>query len=1252
MRRWLSRAMFVLAMLVALTAIAIVGGLLWLRSPWGNEFLRGQIVTRVGDAMNGEVRIGRLEGDPLSGVILHDFALVDDEGVPLVAAERVRVEYGPRNFLDRRILVDRVVLLRPDVTLIRDADRRWNFQTIWKERPPPPDPTKGWGSYVDLPRVELVEGTVTVRLADGSWPVLRWDENRFTGLSGTVGIRMDRRDGPVQRYVLEDLTFATTAPALRVRRLDGVATVTPDRVHLADVEFETPGTTLRAAGAVVLGERDSLAIEIAAPRLDLDEVRAFFPQVRLTGTGEFEGRLVGTAGALAVAIDRARVETGRSIVTVEGRIDDVVRPRLELDAVVEPLHPADVREWVAAYPVNQPVTGRIRLVGPPRRLDVEAELIAPAGALTLQGAVDFQGSVAGYDLTGTSRRLDVGALLGRPGVDLTLTGRYEIEGRGFGAGDLDARVVAELGPSRVYRWDVAALAGRGRLLGRRFVADTVWARTPESVVGASGAFDLAAGGGMTTDLTFASEDLSELWPGLGDWAERARGEFRLEGPYRGFDGTGTAVAGGLSVAGVTADSFAGEVQLTDVATPAFEMAAQGVFHNMATAGLFADSANVDLAYAGRRMTIDGEFDMAGDARASLRAVGDFTGPATVVALERLVYTTAGQTWRLDEGGRLAYSGGRLEAETARITQNGQILQVDGVLGIDPDAPSDLTFAAENVSLKEVARITGQPAGDWEGRATVRGRLSGTRRAPVIEADGEVSEGMIRGFRFLQAIGRIDYADQVTDVDLRVVTPTEGHEIVLTGRAPMDLSLVGGAVRLPDRPVDLLIEGQGTDLSLLGAFVPGLTNLAGPVDLRVEITGTSQAPRFAGRVEVRDGRLTIPASGMTYRGIVGTIEFDNDRIVVSEIRASDGDGGTLVMSGDIEVRNLQLGEFDLRATATELEVMDLSRQDIQINGALAVTGTTERPVVTGRIEVDEAIYRLPESSGKEVIDLNEAVIYVDIPGAGPARPAERTESLWTRARLDVDVVVTSDAIIQSNKARIEIAGDLSLLKPAGTRTPTFSGTLQVLRGYYEEFGQRFTIEGGDVFFYGTPDLNPGLHIVATRTVENVDGAGDVQVRITLGGTLNNPTIDISSVPLFDRSEIISIALFGTARPAAGQQRQFDETVQNLVTGGFLSAAAPLQAALSEELGVDVLEVSQFQDAAGQQATLFRIGKFISPDVYVTFEQEVGAGEASRVALRYQFTDHWTAQLNAGTGVGQQTDREGLQAGIDLYWEYTY
>ena len=46
------------------------------------------------------------------------------------------------------------------------------------------------------------------------------------------------------------------------------------------------------------------------------------------------------------------------------------------------------------------------------------------------------------------------------------------------------------------------------------------------------------------------------------------------------------------------------------------------------------------------------------------------------------------------------------------------------------------------------------------------------------------------------------------------------------------------------------------------------------------------------------------------------------------------------------------------------MVDLTRRYVQVNGDLELTGTTRQPVISGRVTVDEAIYRLPENRGED------------------------------------------------------------------------------------------------------------------------------------------------------------------------------------------------------------------------------------------------------------------------------------------------
>ncbi|HEU4464118.1 MAG TPA: translocation/assembly module TamB domain-containing protein, partial [Gemmatimonadota bacterium] len=1207
---------------------------------WGGEFVRGQIEGRLDDAVHGTVRVGRVRGNILTGITIEDLVIEDEDGVAFLRAGTVRASYRIAPFLDKRIAVDRVQLVRPEIRLIRGPDERWNFQEIFAREPGPPGPP-GWGSWIRIGTIDIQDGLVDVKFAEGGWPVLDWQANEFRDLDGTFEVAIFSRDESLKRFAARDLSFRMTGPEIDVLDLDGEGLLTPDSLALKEIRLETTGTELTADGHLTLGGADSLALDLDAPRISLDEARRLFPQVKVGGSAAVQARVTGPAGNPSLAMEELRVDTGPSRVSGSGRIASLADPVLELDLAADPLAPVDVRQYVPAWPIDIPVSGPIRLSGPPRQLALDADLSSSAGGIVAEGDIDLRQGLA-YDVAGTTRGLDVGRLIGRPSVDLVLTGSYAIDGRGTSERELDAEVAVELGRSRIYRWEILSGETRGRLVGREYRADTVQVRLPTSVMRGAGTFGLARDGRIDASVDLESEDLGEVWPGIGEISTRARANVELAGTYRSFDATGDLVAADLVYGVFRADSFVGDVQMTGIGGP-FDMHADGTFHRLSAAGVQADTAAVTLEYAASRIQLVADLDLTTEgSSASLVGAIDFSGPVTETRLTSLSYTTPDGTWRMEEGSELVLAEGRVTASDFRIAQNGQTLRAEGVFAFEGE--SDLQFAAENIELEDVARLVGQPAGDWQGIATVTGTLRGTRDEPVIDASGQVSSGAIRGFMFQRISGNMSYEDALAAVDLTIATPppTEDHLLVMTGTVPIDLSLASVADRLPERPVDLQIRGENTDLSLLAAIIPGLTDLEGPVDIRVDITGTSGAPRFAGAAVLDGGKLTIPQTGVTYEDLRGTISFDNDQITIDALTGTDGARGSFEIAGRVAMQDLRLGNLELQMSATDLQVMDISRQDVQVHAAIDVTGTTAAPVLAGRVVVDEAVYRMPERRNKEVIDLDEAVIYVDIPGVTRTDEAiERSPSLWDRSRLDIEIEVTDDAILSSSNMRVEISGDLSLFKPPQSPMPTLSGTLQVRRGFYEEFGKRFTIEGGEVFFYGTPELNPGLHIVASNTVEGVQGIGDVLVQITVGGTLQNPTIDLASTPPYEKSEIIAIALFGTPTPSAGQQGQFTETVRDLVTG--TAASSILRNTLTSELNLDVIEISQRQLEEGDSATLFRVGKFISPDVFVSFEQQVGGEEDHQaVGLRYQMTDLFSLEATVGS----------RESGVDLFWEYTY
>ena len=99
-----------LALLVGgIVTIAVLGS----QTSWFQDWLRRYVVREANDAMNGELAIGRLRGNLVTGVTLSDLA-IRQHGAVVVRADEAQVTYDIRDFLSRAIVLRHVLEHLPD----------------------------------------------------------------------------------------------------------------------------------------------------------------------------------------------------------------------------------------------------------------------------------------------------------------------------------------------------------------------------------------------------------------------------------------------------------------------------------------------------------------------------------------------------------------------------------------------------------------------------------------------------------------------------------------------------------------------------------------------------------------------------------------------------------------------------------------------------------------------------------------------------------------------------------------------------------------------------------------------------------------------------------------------------------------------------------------------------------------------------------------------------------------------------------
>ena len=120
---------------------------------------------RSASMVHGNVTIGRLSGNLLTGMTVHDFSITDSQRR---AVRRGRVVHG--EVLDRftaaKAHLDRdAVIVRPLIVLDRPPNGKWNWQRIFPRDTMPKSPTQqpGWGDWIRFTNAKVVNGQLIVR---------------------------------------------------------------------------------------------------------------------------------------------------------------------------------------------------------------------------------------------------------------------------------------------------------------------------------------------------------------------------------------------------------------------------------------------------------------------------------------------------------------------------------------------------------------------------------------------------------------------------------------------------------------------------------------------------------------------------------------------------------------------------------------------------------------------------------------------------------------------------------------------------------------------------------------------------------------------------------------------------------------------------------------------------------------------------------------------------------------------------------
>lgn len=528
----LLRAFKILAYVVtAVLGLLIIAGILS-QTPAMRNLLRSYLVSNLSKNLNGSLRIGRIEGNMISGFTM-DSVTVDQGEREVASIGRIVCLYEPWGFLRRTVDISRLVLQSPKVTLVKSAGGEWTIGRLFR---PATDTATGrfdWTVRVGELRIEggtlrVEDSSLSGGLAGAPVPLSFPASPEFTvdgiGYEGSFFLR-----GETAEAVIRTMRWTSSAPEFELQQLAGTIAVEPGRTRIEDLLVQSERSYLEldaSIGRSLLDgipplpefRDDSVSLRLTSRAVDYAELSRFLTWIP-RGPGSASVRIDADGPFTALRVERLAVTTERSSVDLHGTVSGLDRPAdLHLDIRIEPSRVllSDLDVFIRQIPEDVlapdlPIGIEGRFTGRPLDFTTDLVLRGEFGRLDGRGTLHLDVSPPAYSGSYEMAGFDPSMIFGGAIAGTSLNGRIELQGEDFDPRRMRTNFFVILDSSRLRGVDLDALQANGTMTAGAIDAE-VHAASGKASLDASFTARLS-GGAVSVDaaeVSVASLDLGAL----------------------------------------------------------------------------------------------------------------------------------------------------------------------------------------------------------------------------------------------------------------------------------------------------------------------------------------------------------------------------------------------------------------------------------------------------------------------------------------------------------------------------------------------------------------------------------------------------------------------------------------------------------------------------------------------------------------------------------------------------------------------
>ncbi len=537
------------------------------------------------------------------------------------------------------------------------------------------------------------------------------------------------------------------------------------------------------------------------------------------------------------------------------------------------------------------------------------------------------------------------------------------------------------------------------------------------------------------------------------------------------------------------------------------------------------------------------------------------------------------------------NGGQTESSLRADLRDSQV-QGDLRLGLSSDYPVTGSIQLQKITFATLNALTQPNAkplpfdGFLEGNLAFSGslrkpdQLRGRATVDSMEVDPQIPA---------RSRGALKAEDLVLKNSEPIVIDYEnGQAHVRSARftaRDTSLSIAGKVPLLVKDPVDVSVEGS-VNLQVFQLFDPNVVS-SGLSTLKVNVTGPITDPSVTGTLELKNAAFHLEDFSNGLERANGVIRFDRNRATIQSLTAQTG-GGSLSLLGFVTFGGGGPLVYRLEGRATNVRVRYASAVSITSDADVRFTGTSESSLLSGTVTVTRASF---DASA----DIGGLFAATTAPAAAPSSESDLLHGL------QLDVHLESAPSLQlSTSLSQDVEAEIDLRLRGSPNRPSVLGRISVNEGQIQVFGNKYTINRGEISFFNPAKIEPVLD------VDLETQARGITVTITISGTANKLNVNYRSDPALAPSDIIALLAVGRAPETAisGLANSQLTTNSNAFASGANTvlgqALSPVSNRLQKLFGVTHIKIDPFSQGLDNstQARL-TLEQQISKEITITY-----------------------------------------------------